>query len=782
MKKGIAICLVAVLILCSVSGLSMKIQAEENIITMTEFYESGATSARNKVITIGTRDELNLLRSYVAEGKSTASGTFRLIRDIYWSNYEFQWDETSKRIGVYRAGELVETYSPEDCLFFEDYISTESIANKLPENQQWEIIGTDDYTMAGDFDGNGYTIHGLWSENQYYSALFREMYGDIKNLTVENYFSVQSTYASSLCSKNYGNISDCNVKKAYIMSEKALCAGGLVESMGSGTTISDCQVDVMIYIVNVGEKLGSIYLSGLAVEAGEGSECKNNVVSGKIVGYTYRPLGGVIAYAKKDILIENCKSNVEIEGSASHVGGIAGYISGDLSRIEACENNGNITIKEGRALGGTIGECFGNHGLQPNAMSISECTNRGNLQGRGKVGGILGMRKGRIHIKNSKNEGNILSDLDSYFDDGTETTPAAGGIYGGDPGEDYSLHNMKESKIENCANLGTVSSLYGISGGIVGETGTEREQFDITNCYSCGTVMTEEGKRGSIVGSYDVGSVSYCYYMTGEGEAVGEKSEKSGEQSIRMLYPITESQLLGTENQQKIGASGYAWTYTLCEALNHWVEKQEENTYYGWVQTDKGPVWQSGLYLPKPTPKPTATPTATPTPSPKPTVTPTATPTQKPMPAVTPTAVPTSKPTPTTVPENPSTWEPVRQTPVPEEKTTSSAETKKKKNTKLSAPGFSLKKKRTSTGKRYVEIKLKAYQGNYIEIMVKKKGGKQFYKLKIRNNNIRKLKKKFNFQYKKQKGTMIFKIRTYKKKNGKRIYSYWSKEKKVRLT
>ena len=76
MKKGIAICLVAVLILCSVSGLSMKIQAEENIITMTEFYESGATSARNKVITIGTRDELNLLRSYVAEGKSTASGTF----------------------------------------------------------------------------------------------------------------------------------------------------------------------------------------------------------------------------------------------------------------------------------------------------------------------------------------------------------------------------------------------------------------------------------------------------------------------------------------------------------------------------------------------------------------------------------------------------------------------------------------------------------------------------------------------------------------------------------
>ena len=112
--------------------------------------------------------------------------------------------------------------------------------------------------------------------------------------------------------------------------------------------------------------------------------------------------------------------------------------------------------------------------------------------------------------------------------------------------------------------------------------------------------------------------------------------------------------------------------------------------------------------------------------------------------------------------------------------------TKTKKTKKIKAPVFSLKKMRTASGKRYVSIRLKRYTGTYVEIWVgrKVKGSKKlvYYKLKIKKNNIRKAKGIFNFLYTKQKGTLIFRIRTYMRKGKKRIYSEKSKGKGIRLS
>lgn len=98
----------------------------------------------------------------------------------------------------------------------------------------------------------------------------------------------------------------------------------------------------------------------------------------------------------------------------------------------------------------------------------------------------------------------------------------------------------------------------------------------------------------------------------------------------------------------------------------------------------------------------------------------------------------------------------------------------------MRAPTFTLKKKKTKSGRRYVRIRLKKYAGKYIEIKVKKK--KKFYKLKLKNNNIKKNKKIFNFSYSSQKGTLTFKIRTYVKKGKKKVYSKESKKKRIRLS
>lgn len=109
-----------------------------------------------------------------------------------------------------------------------------------------------------------------------------------------------------------------------------------------------------------------------------------------------------------------------------------------------------------------------------------------------------------------------------------------------------------------------------------------------------------------------------------------------------------------------------------------------------------------------------------------------------------------------------------------------------RKEKKMKAPVFSLKKKRTASGKRYVSIRLKKYKGTYVEIWVGRrvKGSKKskYFKLKIKQNNIRRAKRIFNFRYAKQKGMLTFRIRTYMVKEKKRIYSDKSKGKRIRLT
>lgn len=99
----------------------------------------------------------------------------------------------------------------------------------------------------------------------------------------------------------------------------------------------------------------------------------------------------------------------------------------------------------------------------------------------------------------------------------------------------------------------------------------------------------------------------------------------------------------------------------------------------------------------------------------------------------------------------------------------------------MQEPTFAIQRKKSGDGSKYVRIRIKKYEGKYLEIWVRKKGNKKFYRLKIKNANIREMKKSFNFSYRKQKGTLFFRLRTYKKQKGKRVYSKYSKQKKIRL-
>lgn len=220
------------------------------------------------------------------------------------------------------------------------------------------------------------------------------------------------------------------------------------------------------------------------------------------------------------------------------------------------------------------------------------------------------------------------------------------------------------------------------------------------------------------------------------------------------------------------------------------------------VKNHSGSTSDSTENTPSPTPSADVTSTVTPSPSASalPTVTPSPSPTQtstatpSPSASAAPTATPSpginAKPTvsPLSDADVKSMEGPRRSENINATGHSATGESEKKqggtkqlssaKNRKLkTTPIISVKKKHSGKIK-YIHIRLKKYQGTYIEVYAGKKnklrkiGGKAF--------SIKKYKKSLNVKYSKKKQVLYIKVRTYKKIKNKKIYSRYSKTIKVR--
>ena len=93
-------------------------------------------------------------------------------------------------------------------------------------------------------------------------------------------------------------------------------------------------------------------------------------------------------------------------------------------------------------------------------------------------------------------------------------------------------------------------------------------------------------------------------------------------------------------------------------------------------------------------------------------------------------------------------------------------------------PSIQVKKGRA--GKiHYIEIRLKKYSGKYVDIFFDT--GKGYKKVKLFSHQIRKYKGKFKIKYTLQNTSLRIRVRTYKKKGKKKIYSTWSKARKIQV-
>ncbi|MBQ4503319.1 MAG: hypothetical protein II986_06595 [Alistipes sp.] len=371
---------------------------------------------------------------------------------------------------------------------------------------------TGDAAFAGVFNGQGYALKN-WTTS---SALFADNKGTIKNIVFDS--SCKWTPATGdqalLVTKNNGIVSGITANVSVSFDAVAIDASTTIGTIvaRSYKTVENCVNNGNISITNIDWTAGNLIAGGVVgygwYKAGETlvGNCVNNgniTFSTKqgVAGINYY-VGGVLgatssvawdslaADSDKGIII-NCLNTGDVScsrantgnGTYANIGGIAGYVDGDLVN---CVNEGNVsylcvnntdsdTAITRTAVGGVVAAC---------TFSITDCINRGKVTVTGTfaaggktttqfvgrvgdpcVGGVVA-QVGNVlalgdKISGCYNYGEL--DLNCTMRDANESSFYAGGVIA-----------VTHNNVENCHNYGKATFGAGMKthylGGVVART------------------------------------------------------------------------------------------------------------------------------------------------------------------------------------------------------------------------------------------------------------------------------------------------------------------------
>lgn len=159
---------------------------------------------------------------------STKPAAFSTAKDGYYEiynseDYEEFWNEVGKN-KPFLNGRLMADIYLNDVADFDNWES------RPPENESRNIS-----CYYGDFDGNGHTIYGLYSENGY--GLVKRNRGEIHDLAIKQSLIVGDSTVGGICFRNYSLISGCTFSGEVVSNrvradEKCRMAGICVENKG----------------------------------------------------------------------------------------------------------------------------------------------------------------------------------------------------------------------------------------------------------------------------------------------------------------------------------------------------------------------------------------------------------------------------------------------------------------------------------------------------------------------------------------------------------------------
>lgn len=370
--------------------------------------------------------------------------------------------------------------------------------NVAPYNQGqgWEPIGTSGSPFAGNFDGDGKAISGLFINKPdtdnvgllgfVSAAAIKDLVLESVNITGKDKVGGLTGYISSGSGSGHGAISNCSVQGSVTGTN---LVGGLVgnaagQDQDSIITIENCSANV---IVSGKQDIGGLvgynhygtvtnsYAAGTVASSGYsnftgGLVGRNNY--GTITGsYATASVtgnddtGGLVGSALYGT-VTDCYATGSVTGR-SRVGGLAGDTFD--ATITNCYAEGTVTgIGTTSVASDKVGGLVGNH----SSGNISNCYATGNVEGTDNVGGLVGFKSAGT-ISNTYARGNVS---------GSDYT---GGLVGG----------IAYVSIINSYATGQVNGAQNV-GGLLGNNLYNDGSGGVTGCYydSQTTEQSDTGK------------------------------------------------------------------------------------------------------------------------------------------------------------------------------------------------------------------------------------------------------------------------------------------------
>lgn len=875
--------LIVCLILCTFDPLIQSegqlASAQALAMSMTEVYADGnygLTVQAGDTVTISSKRELEMLQKYIDAGMLTEGVTFSQTQDILASDYTFSYDEALQSTKIYQDGVFLCRVSYTGAVYGEmasKATATSFQASGVDETSMY-AISTGSSEFCGTYEGNGYQIYGLWNvtkgkDNGLFAVIGAS--GCVQNVNMTNCYMQGVDCCGVIASQNNGTLHESNVSNSVIVGENIV--GGFMGTSTGSVTKAVGRDNVVILSSDLNGYVGGIIgqiTGGTCNTSSQYATCmESQNLGGEIYQYNYGNsingyCGGIIGKAFEKVLAYDCLNTSNVVGS--DVGGIIG-VAGYGVKIINCINQAMLGARE--SLKDNIpytynagGICGMMHGID---TYVLRCRNDGDIYALYMAGGMVG-----------RNITNIVADCSNYGNvtvqnpvQETTTLKAAGGLIGL---FEKGMH-QDDGVVYNCANYGNVTGKGVISGGVIGSMFRDDGATGVTgtmkvyNCFSIGDISSNQEKAG-VLAYGSLGKMEHCYSYDVKSDIL-PVAKYEGDMAVSNCYSITYGQLTETADNDTISqdATDYAYTYSLCQALNAWCTNMESEytvTFtFGveslksytlipekWELGDGGypessAKWAIEPSVPVPTANVTSSPTATSTASVLPSVDTPQT-SSGPTDLLSPTVVLPSRSTlakckitakyiykkgvrltwkrPNVIlgyviyrstREN-GGYQRIATVSAPKgsaaslPSTQSYVDKKVKKDRKYfykiyvyapdsivsgdqllgevcsvltyryAAPKISIKRAKTAGAKRYLKIKLKKYQGKYVEIYMKtQKGG--FKKLPLQSKKIKKCKGIFKLMYSKTGSKVTFKIRTFSGKGKKKDYSPYSVTKKIRL-
>jgi hypothetical protein len=331
-KLATALVIVVALFVNLFSGFNVNVNAQEDILELSEANETTTVSKR-------------MLR-YLIPGEGTSSNPYLISTE---SELKDAWI-----MGLDKNYKLMDD---------------------ITLTSEWSPIGSlSTQPFSGNFDGNGKIISNVkvtGGNNVGFFGFLNK--ANIHNLTLQNVSTKgNSTYIGGLAAyATASTITNCKIINSTIEHVETVTAGhagGFIGYVDGSSIIADCHVDAANVNGNVvrnsiGGFFGTIYNSNVTNVSLRNAVVTSNQVSTYTGGFVGLISGGTITKAYS--IGGRVLSKGSATGSAEYIGGFAGHI--DSATINQCFTSGSVSLPKheaqaggfaGHIYGGTVSDCF----------------------------------------------------------------------------------------------------------------------------------------------------------------------------------------------------------------------------------------------------------------------------------------------------------------------------------------------------------------------------------------------------------------------------------------